>query len=152
MQRKLIFCCSIHTFTNILCSNISTGDLKYLKEVYDTCSTTRKWNQTNKWDFRKKENSGVMMHSERTLSCSLVTFTAKWLDFYCCNYSNMGQVEIQSFSFLSSLAGSCSRNSEGRVILPFLSHTHNQAWREWDQGTKWGLLIPKILVSLVNQL
>lgn len=152
MQRKLIFCCSIHTFTNISCSNISTGDLKYLKEVYDTCSTTRKWNQTNNWDFRKKENSRVMMHSERTLSCSLVTFTAKWLDFYCCNYSNMGQVEIQSFSFLSSLAGNCSRNSEGRVILPFLSHTHNQGWREWGQGTKWGLLIPKILVSLVNQL
>lgn len=82
----------------------------------------RKLNQTNNWDLRKKVSSRVVMHSERTLFSGIYS---KWLDFSFCNYSTMGQGELQPFSSLSSLAGNCRGNPEGRVVLPSLSHTHS---------------------------
>lgn len=81
----------------------------------------RKLNQTNNWDLRKKVSSRVM-HSERTLFSDIYS---KWLDFSFCNYSTIGQGDLQPFSSLSSLAGNCGRNPESRVVLPSLSHTHS---------------------------
>lgn len=73
------------------------------------------------WDFRKKATCSVMMH----LESSLVTFPEKWLDFCCCNYSNVGQGEIQPFSFLNLMSGNCVRDSRGITVLPSLFCMHS---------------------------
>lgn len=125
LQRKFILHCSSHTFTNISCSDISTDGLKYLKETYEPCNMARKLNQANNWDLGEKVSSRMKMHSDRNLAYSLMTFPVKWLNFCCCNYSNMGQGDIQPFSFLNSLAGNSGRNLDSRAVPSSNSNMHS---------------------------
>lgn len=111
-----------HIHKHFLLKIIIMDDMKYLEYRW-TLQHGQKI-KTN-WDFRKKATCSVMMHSER----SLVTFPEKWLDFCCCNYSNVGQGEIQPFSFLNLMSENCIRDSRGITALPSLFCMHSWGWR-----------------------